>query len=289
MCASVDFYCKAHLHAEKSTLDRSVMNSYARPPLFFDTNWAVDNTGNTEMNPGTLIVGRIEEGWAYAMLMGRQHGRWVVSQLHVFPESPNWESRCATRMESGGWRDWQDSSIPVAPGGLAARHLRRIPFGQTFRLDVRTGAGVMRGLEKAAAELARNYRRPRSGPIGLGKGARRLALIARLYVEALGQRSRRPNADVALKLKLRSSAVRDAIHRARKHGLLSTTDREGRSGGELTAQALDLLAELDRARERNRPATASASQPPASAVPARVDLQSRSARPPKTGHLRKRR
>jgi hypothetical protein len=168
------------------------------------------------------VFGRIGGGW---MRIIRQEGRWVVGQLHVLPESNENEA------EFGRLMSIETRSEPAAAptGGLTARHVRRIPFGDG------AGAALVNVLQTQAAKIVRAYRREGS------RGRLRLAQVAQLYVDALNRRSRRPNAEVAAQLKISVSAVRDAIHQAREQQLLSRPRQQGVMGGELTRKAPELL------------------------------------------------
>src|SRR5262249_7365956 len=80
------------------------------------------------------------------------------------------------------------------------------------------------------------------------KGDGRLASIAQSYVQASAMGSKRQNAHVAARLNMTIAQVRDAIHWARKKGLLSETRGRGVPGGELTPKAIALLLSLERIR-----------------------------------------
>jgi hypothetical protein len=88
---------------------------------------------------------------------------------------------------------------------------------------------------------------PRRGPEGLGE--RHYARVARDYVRAVEQGKKDPLAAVA-RLKRWHGAtpknVRDWVHRARRHGLLTAPPRPGQPGGQLTDKA---LAALERGKD----------------------------------------
>lgn len=82
------------------------------------------------------------------------------------------------------------------------------------------------------------YRQPLDRP-------HRLALTARLYVEAVQQGHPNPRKRVAEVTGRLDGAIRDDLHAARvEEPQLLTAVRQGRSGGELTPAALRLLEEL---------------------------------------------
>jgi hypothetical protein len=205
----------------------------------------------TSENEATA-VGQIEVGWAYEMHLLRQNGCWVVTQLRVFPGSDNlnlqilfnrtlYSIELGDADEAARWarelahfvlsRPRQELPVPVQPGGLTARHLRRVPFGR------HAPAAMLKGLDAASRKIADSYRRLAAR----GGGDVKLARIAGLYAEALKRRSKRQNADVARQLGMKVSQVRDAIHLARRKGLLSSTRKQGVPGGELTPRAVEML------------------------------------------------
>ena len=156
-------------------------------------------------------------------------------------------------------------------GGLTARHLRQISFR-------RVGDPHMaRAWRRMKNELQRHWDRNRRG---LGRGDVRLARIAQRYVAALTRGSRTQNADVARQLRITNAQVRDAIHRARKQGLLSPTGKQGVPGGELTSRALEILERASDAAARvETKASTTTSDPPARRETAIRKTQARARRP----------
>ena len=169
---------------------------------------------------GEQIVGRIEGGWAYEMDLVLQDGCWVVAQLRVFPNRGEvLQAGLLTKIRMSKFlgdvdraasleqqlaqlaqKQKQPASLP--PGGLTARHLRRISFG------TRSGLATFNEIDDRVGNMvAAVLRRQKSS----NRGNARLAHVAQCYVEALRQRSRRPNADVARQLKMKPSQVRDAV------------------------------------------------------------------------------
>lgn len=177
-------------------------------------------------------LGQLESDWIYAMRFRTQNGRWVVGELRVFPNSKLLNSKRVERWLAEPLEFVQE--IPL--GGLTARQLRRIPFGKPI--------AAMDGLMKAARAIAQHYRK--SGDRDL-----KLLPIAEAYVACLRRRSRRPTADCAQQMGLSGSQVRDAVHQARKQGLLTSSRGQGFAGGELTPRALALLQHY-RATQRRR-------------------------------------
>jgi hypothetical protein len=198
------------------------------------------------------VLGRIAGGWAYEMDLRLENGRPVIAQLRVFPDSPAvdrerltdahalWMQLGMTDNAAATARDLArlvptstspSGEVPVPAGGLAARHLRRIPFRQ------RPPALITEGWRRIRAELRQVYRRQRTQE----RGDVRLAHVAKLYVEALQRGSRTQVVDVARQLGVPAAHVRDAVSAARRRGLLTATRSQGVPGGELTAKAQALL------------------------------------------------
>jgi hypothetical protein len=203
-------------------------------------NWISDNEQK--------VTGRIGGGWAYEMLLRRQNGRPVVQELRVFPASLDLlmepllsqvkanvrfghADRAAerARLLARLALHRPQNAIPVAPpGGLTARDLRRIPFG------ARSGTTEVNVMDRVTREIGRVVE-------AQGRGDVRLASIAAQYVRVLSSGSRKSNVDVAQRLGLSVSRVRDAVCQARRRGLLSPTCKRGVPGGELAPRAVELL------------------------------------------------
>jgi hypothetical protein len=231
------------------------------------------------------VLGRIEGGWAYEMRLARQDGCWIFTELRVFPDSDDLD---LTRLFNNtkidiavGTTDAAATSarelahfalkprrpevpVSVPPGGLMTRHLRRIPFGKGSGMDSLQKldelcvwfTGNHRRKERVARRLA-NLERRLERELRLDQGDIRLARIASCYADVLNQGSRKPNADVATRLGLKVTEVRDAIFRARQKGLLKSSRRRQRgiAGGELTLRAIALLrpsVSQDRSRKAAR-------------------------------------
>jgi hypothetical protein len=165
----------------------------------------------------------MKAGWAYAMQIRMEQGRWVVAALRVFPEAELLDSNRMKYLKSG---PITDRAIP--PGGLTARQLRQISFQEPL--------APYNGLMKAAKKIADQYKitSPQTSDYDLAR-------IAEIYVDVLRRGSRRSNQDRAKRTGLSPSQVRDAIHKARARGLLTPSRGQGFAGGELTPTAADLL------------------------------------------------
>jgi len=168
--------------------------------------------------------GDIGNEWTYAVRRHIQNGRWIVAELRVFPSS-----ELSSKRRCEHWlAEPEEITAPIPIGGLTARQLREVSFSAPHR-------AAMKGLLNAAREIARHYKK--SYP----KNDRLLAVV-QVYVGCLSQGSRRPTAETAKELSIPISQVRDAIHGARKRGLLTLSRGQGYAGGELSPLAQNLLA-----------------------------------------------
>jgi len=193
--------------------------------------------------------------WRAAYRVKPRGDRVEVLEVRVFPHlgSPG---------VSAG--DWNVETGVVPEGGMTARLIRdRLVLGkhihemlpallnqnrETFppglfgdwldRLgypsEVRRGPG------------ARSKRGPK------GRTDRELAEIAAIYVKVCSKGGRAHVQTTAKKLGLPATVVRDALHRARKRGLLTSTMR-GLSGGKLTEYGEQVLAETESQEQASSP------------------------------------
>ena len=200
-----------------------------------------------------VFRGRLDAEWCYEKRLTRQDGSWIVSELRVFPASRQTDARAKIS-------NADSHRIVLPPGGLTARHLRRISFNESPLKNLRAlDAVCVRLFKTRRARLAAilNLRRlkrnvtERSSTIQ-ARWIRDLELaeIANLYVEARDRRSRRPNVEIASMLGTTPEKIRDAVHLARNRGLLTSDagKRQGSAKGELTDVAKRLLATADHIR-----------------------------------------
>ena len=216
----------------------------------------------TVVTEDVWIESPFADNWVAAYRLAAQDGQPVIAEVRVFPREDH-------RRHFGEWSGvLQGVHARVPPGGLTARHLRRIRLGSAllFGKDTihwfatRDPKGASRARKAAkepdqrsatailVADLGfRSARSPRSASRKgrkrgrPGRSAQELARIARAYVRRLEVGSLRPIADVATRYSLERSVVRDVLHRARQQGLLSKALSAGRAGGQLTPQARELL------------------------------------------------
>lgn len=184
----------------------------------------------------------LDETWDANLCFAGQHGRLVIERLevHVRPADLGRDER-----ESGTIR------VPRVPeGGLAMRTLRRLTFGAAQEA-ARDALREIEGDDPATLRWHGFSRESLDAPRRPGRKRRPdryYAEIAATYVHALGRGSRHPVVDVARELSAASDGapypaeyVRDALHAARKRGLL-TSGPPGLAGGELTDKARATLA-----------------------------------------------
>ncbi|HEX9710690.1 MAG TPA: hypothetical protein VGB42_12095, partial [Candidatus Thermoplasmatota archaeon] len=173
-------------------------------------------------------------GWTVAYRLVRQGSAVVVGEVRVFPHELGRES------VPGCWSaEVLGAQATVPPGGLTARLLRRLRIGAHYRVaaeafDRLAEDAVLGEDARAAVGLAKLPQRPpgpsRPGrPRGLGLRAARLA---RAYVELVARGSVRPVAELAPRVRLTPSQVRDALRDARERGYL-TSPGQGKRGGSL--------------------------------------------------------
>jgi hypothetical protein len=146
---------------------------------------------------------------------------------------------------------------PTPPGGITTRMLRRIPLGDIVG-GVRASGAKSLGLHQRSARAALAEDSPTLGwiadtiesslteaprPGRRGRGDQDYALVAYLYVEALDTQPAHPVKEVAKRLGLSPSPVRDMPYEARTRELLERPSGKRVPGGRLTPKALELLRE----------------------------------------------
>jgi hypothetical protein len=205
----------------------------------------------TDGETDEVFQGQLGAGWLYEQRLTRQDGTWVVAELQVFLYSP--------REHASIWGKHEvvtsEATKRLPRGGLTARLIRSIPFGRgphsaLTEIDVAFRDYVKSRQQRIAAESRQQRTRGKLLETANSTSASlkrdfELAETARLYVEWGRKGSRRPNVEVASVLNVKPSQVRDAIHRARLRGLLTSDDqkKQGAAKGELTEKARALLAD----------------------------------------------
>ena len=159
----------------------------------------------------------------------KQDGAPVVGELHLFPigETP--------------------------PGGLRTRRLRSIEFGALLaQVRARVQAELASDDTGTVEPFARWLRKDlRKRPGRRGRSDLDYARLAYEYEQVFMEGSTTPVIELAKRLKLSRSRVRDLLHEARRRELLSRKG-EGQAGGTLTEKAKALL---ESERKTDAPAT----------------------------------
>jgi hypothetical protein len=205
-----------------------------------------------------LVGVPLDEKWTAYYRVVPQGGELVVAEIRVLPipEAGDWPSRKLPRYSDE--EEWVLASIESSKKGTPPK----VPRGGLTARGLRSGLRLTDAIQKARRllldaleqsvidpEMTRFTRvMLKKDPPGTGRRGRddlHYAKIALLYVDKLARGSRRPVADVADDLAIhrdKAGAVSQAVHEARRRGLLTKSPR-GRPGGELTAKAEAILAE----------------------------------------------
>lgn len=199
---------------------------------------------------GVVWKARVIEEWvaAYRLVPGTD-GLPVVAELRIHPSEPG----------PHNIDQWSGNPESVPAGGLTARLLRRVPLGreslelrdviEKFRAEGFTDQMVDRLLGQHGMSVRGFLRKAPSRPGRRGRDDVYYAELALQYRKAIDRNSTTPVLDVAKELEWSPAKVRDAIHDARRRGLL-TSSGPGRPGGELTPKAQAVLK--DRLRRGTR-------------------------------------
>ena len=174
--------------------------------------------------------------WMAAYRLLPKAGGPVIAEVRVFPAEPG--ERDAGR--------WSGDAGRVPEGGLPLTTLRQLRFTEVravFSDAIRSfekehgRSAVTRVLKRHGLEPKRMTK---TRPGRRGHDPAFYAEMAASYVKALRSGSRTPVRDLARELKYSEPQMRDLIHAARTHGML-TSAPPGRPGGELTPTAIELL------------------------------------------------
>jgi hypothetical protein len=216
------------------------------------------------------VRGPLGEHWQFACRAVDDRGTQTIAELRVFP-------RLGDSVLIQDELDEPLDLIQTLPaGGLTARVLRQLNIGafgpmmDAMATEVRQIVALMRqgmeqenetpeGLEALGSELdwsnavgsgpaipraqwqkeLRWLRRHVGGRQRIPDG--HYAAIAQRYVEVIRNGERHPVKRVAEELRWNTPRVRDAIHHARRRGLLTCSPKQGVMGGHLTEKAIALL------------------------------------------------
>lgn len=191
--------------------------------------WGVEGPTMSERPVKGAVRHRDFPGWVFELELDADG---TVRQLTVTPST----------VQQG-----TDEGAAVYPGtapagGVTARMLRRVPLGaisEGLRKDVVGRVAQVKSDRVAQAEWVSDFDENRR-PGRRGRSDRFYAELALAYVALLP--SAAPVAELAAARHLSTSQMRGLLHEARTRKLL-TTPPQGRSGGQLTPKARELLEE----------------------------------------------
>lgn len=181
------------------------------------------------------------DGWRLTLWLGDQAGRTVVTELRLHPDEG---SAVQAAHQPPGWSHSEQTRFHVMPtGGITARTLKNLTLGRhigaaraavarKLRIEGQLREGTFEMHEVAAAMPAAGRR---------GRPDAFYAHLAQEYLQTVRAGSPAPLVEIANRMGSNANTVAARIKEARRRGLLSRTDR-GRSGGELTDKARELLA-----------------------------------------------
>ena len=171
----------------------------------------------------------------------------VIAELRVFPaESGRHRAGC-----------WSGEEAHVPQGGLPITILRdlRTSDVREFYADALRRFEKKHGASTVTRVLSRHglgrRKLPLKRPGRRGHDPTLYAEVAARYVKAVRSGSRTPVRDVARELNYSQPQMRDLIHAARTRGML-TAAPQGRAGGELTPEAVEVLEQEIKKRKRRR-------------------------------------
>jgi hypothetical protein len=209
--------------------------------------------------------------WIAAYRLVEQRGYPVVAELRIFPaEKKVWKNKVGSR-SAGEWSaEILGRTAKVPRGGITARMVRAVRIGEHHRVasefisELRGQGGepnialdLIQGKAAGRMEVHSTFEIKKTEPRSDVRPRRRLAKgrpeifyaeMARAYVEELQAGSKRPIVDLAKRLRLDRSKVRDMIYAARRRGLLEGGS-QGKKGGKLSDKAKRLLRNTQRKKE----------------------------------------
>jgi hypothetical protein len=197
----------------------------------------------------------LDNDWLAWFRLESQDGFPVIAEVRVVPRD---DSKTGTESEA-----LNATKVSAPPGGITTRHLRALRPGEVMEFISRTAqiAGMLSKMElpeelshlKAFADSmrARYHRAARTKRKRERKPDAFFAELAQAYTSRLAAQSRRPVADLSEKFNMPAPRLRDAIHEARKRGLLAPV-QQGRPGGMLTKKAVAVLQKKGKKDGRQR-------------------------------------
>jgi hypothetical protein len=194
----------------------------------------------------------LDEDWDSYVRFESQAGHPVVAELRVLPRV---DTRGVLSHHDEHGNRWIDVTlgatpdVPIPEGGLTSRALRGVHLGRALELAYSHLDEWFKREQRYSPEhrLPIAFTEDAAGvprrPGRKGRDDSFYVAVAAAYVDALGEGSRKPVVDAALKLSeawggvYEPDYVRDLLHGARQRGLL-TRPPKGRAGGELTGKAI---------------------------------------------------
>lgn len=197
----------------------------------------------------------LKEGWRVAYRLFERDGRPIVVELRIFPLAGD-----VPDLHPGDWSvEVLGFDAPYPKDGLKASLLKdQVIIGRHIYTMLPALLKKYKGPGRALFEALFGGlgidpdvkpRMPRRGPKGWPD--EEYAALASEYVKRCEKESRSPVVDLAASHKMSLSALRAALHRARKRGLL-TPQTQGLAGGKLTPRAKALLRTTARKRKTPR-------------------------------------
>jgi hypothetical protein len=171
-------------------------------------------------------------GWMAAVYLGMQAGRWIVTELRVFPSAER------AKEKPGEWAHSEAAQEAAPNGGLTTTALRAVAVSQLAADALRES----RKWELVGLTLMSAGMLPGNAPGAHGRDDTYYARLARMYLYLVQARHPRPVKELADFFGVSVRTTESQIREARNRGLL-TRPEPGRSGGELTDKARDLLKE----------------------------------------------
>lgn len=182
-----------------------------------------------------IALGGDLRGWRVLAGFVVQDECLTLAELRVFPGPRVFDE---TERGLGEWSD--DDLKQVAPEGLTARFLRRIPVGEITRFAHSDFVAATNSqLLVTPPRWAKSAVRQPAQPGRAGRDDIYYLVWAARYAEVVAG-TQTPILSLSKKHKADPARVRDLIHEARRRGLLTPGVR-GRAGGSLTNKAKELL------------------------------------------------
>ncbi len=222
--------------------------------LEFHIPKAAEEVVGVALTESAWLEVHLDSEWVAAFRMVARGGQPVVAEVRIFPTG-------SERRSAGEWPgEYIGNRATVPRGGITRRVLKQVrltDYGKEWERIVnwiRRSHGS--SIFKSQGLLGHpGFKEPVQPKSARGRPARPdafYARVARAYVEAFKAQHRKPVTGAAKACRLPPAQARDALHRARRLGLLTPTEKAGQAGGELTKKAKKLLRTRPRRHKRAR-------------------------------------